>query len=106
MHKIERNHCSNKKDFPYICSVSDFKSIYQKALSSAKSESGLPESINDLRIKDLNGEVLSTDQITALTNYELFKKNLLESVSEEDKFQECVKKLSVISNFTSWKDFV
>jgi len=79
--------------------------LYQKALSVSQQESH-PISINDLLIKDLNGEVLSEDEAKALSNYIQFRTQLLSSAKDDNDFSDKIKKLRVIANFTNWKEFL
>jgi len=79
--------------------------LYQKALSVSQQES-LSVSINDLLIKDLNGEVLSEDEAKALSNYIQFRNQLISSAKDDNDFSDKIKKLRVIANFTNWREFL
>lgn len=82
-----------------------FITLYQKAISTTQSEK-LPDSINDLLIKDLNEEVLNEEEYKALCNYHQFKTTLLSSAKDDNDFSEKIKKLRVIANFTHWREFL
>lgn len=79
--------------------------LYQQALFSAKQQH-LPLSINDLLIKDLNEEPLSSIEKKALQNYHQFKHQLLSSAKDDNDFADKIIKLRIIANFTSWKEFI
>ncbi len=85
--------------------IEKFKELYQKAVSVTRVVL-LPESINDLLIKDLNEEVLSKEEMMALQNYDKFRNNILSSVANDSEFADKIKKLRVIANFTSWREFL
>ncbi len=82
-----------------------FTKLYSKALSFARSNT-LPESINDLLIKDLNNEPLSEQEHSALQNYYKFRNQLLSNASDDDDFSNKIKKLRIIANFTDWREFL
>jgi len=79
--------------------------LYQKALSVSQQES-LCVSINDLLIKDLNGEPLNEEEAKALSNYFHFRNQLLSSAKDDNDFSDKIKKLRIIANFTNWKEFL
>lgn len=85
--------------------MNSFKELYKKAISTTNVEK-LPESINDLLIKDLNGEVLSKEELIALQNYHRFRTNLLSTAKDDNDFSDKIKKLRVIANFTHWREFL
>ncbi|GIV27754.1 MAG: hypothetical protein KatS3mg027_1568 [Bacteroidia bacterium] len=82
-----------------------FYELYSKALSSTNSQK-LPESINDLLVKDLNDENLTEQQKRALHNYYKFRTQLLASATDDTDFSNKVKKLRTIANFSDWKEFL
>lgn len=86
--------------------MEEFKELYQKAILVTKEKNNLPESINDLLIKDFNEEILSAEEYKALQNYHLFKTKLLSSAKDDDDFADRIKKLRVIANFTNWREFL
>lgn len=79
--------------------------LYTKAISITNTHQ-LPESINDLLIKELNAEKLSEEEIQALHNYYKFRNNLLRSATDDKDFSNKIKKLRVIANFTKWQEFL
>jgi len=85
--------------------MSKLNELYQKAISNTTSQK-LPESINDLLIKDLNGSSLSNEENTALQNYYKFRNELLAAAKDDTDFAQKIKQLRVIANFTNWKEFL
>lgn len=85
--------------------MKQFEELYNKALSNTKSNH-LPESINDLLIKELNEEKLSEEEFQALRNYYKFRNTLLSSAINDEDFSNKIKKLRVIANFTRWQEFL
>lgn len=81
------------------------KELYFKALSFSESKT-LPQSINDLLIKDLNDEPLSEQERSALQNYYKFRNQLLSNASDDNDFSNKIKKLRIIANFTDWREFL
>lgn len=86
--------------------MEDLKELYTKAVATARDKSLLPESINDLLIKDLNEEPLTAEERLALQNYHTFKSRLLNSAKDDSDFSDRIKKLRIIANFTHWKEFL
>ncbi|MCX7728881.1 MAG: hypothetical protein N2203_05355 [Bacteroidia bacterium] len=85
--------------------MKDFKVLYQKAVSATSTQK-LPESINDLLIRDFNEEELSLDESKALQNYLQFRNDLLGSAIDDTDFSDKIKKLRIIANFTPWREFL
>ncbi|RME19770.1 MAG: hypothetical protein D6799_00605 [Bacteroidetes bacterium] len=86
--------------------MEEWKELYAKAVSFTRDKSSPPESINDLLIKDLNDEPLTSEEHQALQNYHVFKTSLLKSAKDDNDFSDKVKKLRIIANFTPWKEFL
>ncbi|GIV29223.1 MAG: hypothetical protein KatS3mg028_0289 [Bacteroidia bacterium] len=86
--------------------MEELKELYTKAVAIARDKSLLPESINDLLIKDLNEETLTTEECLALQNYHAFKSRLLSSAKDDNDFSDRIKKLRIIANFTHWREFL
>ena len=93
------------KNLLYWFIMSKLNELYQKALRSTASQK-LPESINDLLIKDLNGLSLSNEENIALQNYYKFRNQLLATAKDDADFTQKIKQLRVIANFTNWKEFL
>lgn len=71
-----------------------------------KKQSGLVESINDLRDKDFSGSKLSTEEKTALSNFDRYRINMLNQQIDEDKFHQRYRQLQVIANLSDWREFL
>lgn len=71
-----------------------------------KKQSGLVESINDLRDKDFSGSKLSTEEKTALSNFDRYRINMLNQQIDEEKFHQRYRQLQVIANLSDWREFL
>lgn len=71
-----------------------------------KKQSGLVESINDLRDKDFSGSRLTTEEKTALSNFDRYRINMLNEQIDEEKFHQRYRQLQVIANLSDWKEFL
>ena len=71
-----------------------------------KKHSGLVESINDLRDKDFSGSRLTTEEKTALSNFDRYRINMLNEQIDEEKFHQRYRQLQVIANLCDWKEFL
>lgn len=71
-----------------------------------KKQSGLVESINDLRDKDFSGSKLSTEERTALSNFDRYRINMLNQQIDEEKFHQRYRQLQVIANLSDWREFL
>jgi hypothetical protein len=67
---------------------------------------GLVTSINDLRDKEFSGIKLSAEERFALSNFDKYRINILNSQEDEDKFHNQYRQLQVIANLTDWKEFL
>lgn len=72
----------------------------------AKAEIGGTLSINDLRDREFNGEVLSEDEKTALKNFDRYRIESLNGISDDKEFHERYRQLQVMANLGDWKDFL
>lgn len=68
--------------------------------------SGLVTSINDLRDKEFSGIKLSAEEKYALSNFDKYRINILNSQEDEDKFHNQYRQLQVIANLTDWREFL
>jgi len=71
-----------------------------------KKSTGLVISINDLRDKEFSGVKLSAEEKFALSNFDKYRINVLNSQSEEEKFHYHYRQLQVIANLSDWKEFI
>ncbi|MBA3663614.1 MAG: hypothetical protein H0W61_05330 [Bacteroidetes bacterium] len=78
--------------------------ILSKLLSTKTS--GLVTSINDLRDKEFSGHKLSAEERFALSNFDRYRINILNSQEDEVKFHNQYRKLQVIANLTDWHEFL
>lgn len=67
---------------------------------------GLVTSINDLRDKEFSGIKLSAEERFALTNFDKYRINVLNSQEDEEKFHQQYRQLQVIANLTDWREFL
>ncbi|MCE3260240.1 MAG: hypothetical protein K0S12_1881 [Bacteroidetes bacterium] len=74
-------------------------------LISTKSN-GLVTSINDLRDKEFSGIKLTAEEKFALSNFDKYRINVLNSQEDEEKFHNQYRQLQVIANLTDWKEFL
>ncbi|MDX2173390.1 MAG: hypothetical protein SFY56_09730 [Bacteroidota bacterium] len=71
-----------------------------------KKSTGLVTSINDLRDKEFSGVKLSAEEKFALSNFDKYRINVLNSQEEEEKFHYHYRQLQVIANLSDWKEFL
>lgn len=71
-----------------------------------KKDIGGEISINDLRDKEFSGSVLSIDEKRALTNYDHYRIEILNSQENEEEFHKAYRQLQVIANLGDWKEFL
>lgn len=67
---------------------------------------GLVTSINDLRDKEFSGIKLSAEERFALSNFDRYRINILNSHEDEEKFHNQYRQLQVIANLTDWREFL
>lgn len=72
----------------------------------AKAEIGGALSINDLRDREFNGEALSEDERKALKNFDRYRIDQLNGISDDKEFHERYRQLQVMANLGDWKDFL
>jgi hypothetical protein len=72
----------------------------------AKAEIGGAMSINDLRDREFNGEALTQEEITALRNFDRYRIEQLNGISDDREFHERYRQLQVMANLGDWKDFL
>lgn len=80
---------------------SDFLSILLN-----KKTTGLVTSINDLRDKEFSGIKLSADERLALSNFDSYRIQVLNSQTDEEKFHYQYRQLQVIANLSDWQEFL
>ena len=78
--------------------------ILSKLISSKST--GLVTSINDLRDKEFSGIKLSAEERFALSNFDRYRLNILNSQEDEQKFHNQYRQLQVIANLTDWREFL
>lgn len=88
----------------YICLVEIKNDFISKLLN--KERKGLVVTINDLRDKEFSGIKLSAEEKFALSNFDKYRINLLNSQSEEDKFHYQYRQLQAIANLSNWQEFL
>lgn len=71
-----------------------------------KKSTGLVTSINDLRDKEFSGVKLTAEEKFALSNFDKYRINVLNSQEEEEKFHYHYRQLQVIANLSDWKEFL
>ncbi len=71
-----------------------------------KKNTGLVVSINDLRDKEFSGVKLSAEEKFALSNFDKYRINILNSQTEEEKFHYHYRQLQVIANLSDWQEFL
>jgi hypothetical protein len=72
----------------------------------SKKEIGGDISINDLKDKEFSGQQLSSDEKSALKNYDNYRINLLNAQENEEAFHQTYRQLQVIANLGDWKEFL
>ena len=72
----------------------------------AKSDIGGVLSINDIRDREFNGEHLSTEELTALRNFDRYRIETLNGIHDDKEFHERCRQLQVMANLGDWKDFL
>ena len=71
-----------------------------------KPKAHLIESINDLRDKEFGGVKLTAEEKFALSNFDKYRLNILNSQKDEDKFHQYYRQLHVIANLGDWREFL
>jgi hypothetical protein len=71
-----------------------------------KKSTGLATSVNDLRDKEFSGVKLSAEEKFALSNFDKYRINVLNSIEDEEKFHNHYRQLQVIANLSDWKEFL
>jgi hypothetical protein len=71
-----------------------------------KSGIGMAASINDLRDKEFSGAKLNPDERAALSNFDRYRLNVLNSETNEEVFHYKYRQLQVIANLSDWKEFL
>lgn len=72
----------------------------------AKADIGGTMSINDLRDREFNGESLSNDEQTALRNFDRYRIDQLNGITNDREFHERYRQLQVMANLGDWQDFL
>lgn len=71
-----------------------------------KKTTGLVISINDIRDKEFSGIKLTAEERFALSNFDKYRINVLNSQTEEEKFHYHYRQLQVIANLSDWREFL
>lgn len=71
-----------------------------------KKTTGLVTSINDIRDKEFSGIKLTAEERFALSNFDKYRINVLNSQTEEEKFHYHYRQLQVIANLSDWREFL
>ncbi|MCD6068850.1 MAG: hypothetical protein K0S33_3676 [Bacteroidetes bacterium] len=71
-----------------------------------KKDIGGEISINDLRDREFGGNKLNAEEKKALSNYDTYRINILNSQESEDDFHNAYRQLQVIANLGDWKEFL
>lgn len=72
----------------------------------SKKSSGVVTSINDLRDKEFSGIKLTAEEKFALSNFDKYRINILNSQKDEEKFHYHYRQLQVIANLSDWREFL
>ena len=83
----------------------DIKSDFITTLLNKKT-TGLVISINDLRDKEFSGIKLTAEERFALSNFDKYRINVLNSQTDEEKFHYQYRQLQVIANLSDWREFL
>lgn len=71
-----------------------------------KKEIGGEISVNDLRDREFSGEKLSSEEKTALANYDAYRISVLNAQENDEDFHAAYRQLQVIANLGDWKEFL
>jgi hypothetical protein len=71
-----------------------------------KKTTGLVVSINDLRDKEFSGIKLTAEEKFALSNFDRYRIDVLNSQTDEEKFHYQYRQLQVIANLSDWREFL
>ncbi len=71
-----------------------------------KKATGLVVSINDLRDKEFSGIKLNSKERAALSNFDKYRIQVLNSQTDEEKFHYQYRQLQVIANLSDWQEFL
>ena len=63
-------------------------------------------SINDLKDKEFSGKSLTTEEKTALRNFEHYRLKVLNDQKTEEDFHKKYQQLQVLANLGSYKEFL
>ncbi|MEO6304701.1 MAG: hypothetical protein ABIP51_16185 [Bacteroidia bacterium] len=83
----------------------DIKNDFITTLLNKKT-TGLVVSINDLRDKEFSGIKLTAEERFALSNFDKYRINILNSQIDEEKFHYQYRQLQVIANLSDWREFL
>ncbi len=83
----------------------DIKNDFITTLLNKKT-TGLVVSINDLRDKEFSGIKLTAEEKFALSNFDRYRINVLNSQTDEEKFHYQYRQLQVIANLSDWREFL
>ncbi len=83
----------------------DIKNDFITTLLNKKT-TGLVISINDLRDKEFSGIKLTAEERFALSNFDKYRINVLNSQTDEEKFHYQYRQLQVIANLSDWREFL
>jgi len=71
-----------------------------------KASNSVVASINDLRDKEYSGLRLTPEERFALSNFDKYRINVLNSQGDKDKFHYKYRQLQVIANLSDWREFL
>lgn len=71
-----------------------------------KKHTGLVTGINDIRDKEFSGNKLSTEEKTALANFDRYRLKILNNEPDEKQFHLKYRQLQVIANLSDWREFL
>lgn len=83
----------------------DIKNDFITTLLNKKT-TGLVVSINDLRDKEFSGLKLTAEEKFALSNFDRYRINILNSTVDEEKFHYQYRQIQVIANLSDWREFL
>ncbi len=99
--RVSQGHLRVCVNFIAVENKPDFLSVLLN-----KKTTGLVTSINDLRDKEFSGIKLTSEERTALANFDRYRISVLNSQIEEEKFHYKYRQLQVIANLSDWREFL
>ena len=83
----------------------EYKTDFLSVLLNKKT-TGLVVCINDLRDKEFSGVKLTSEERTALFNFDKYRIDVLNAQTDEQKFHYKYRQIQVIANLSDWREFL